>query len=174
MSFKDRPQAWCTPMGLFAVIGPSRKDQRGPSAVCARSLSNTRFSSQKRRISRSIAGKSGTLGTGRYMFFHDNEVGHALACLVGQAVSPVGLAESRPRFHSHVRGVQVSTEFVRGRCLLFRTLKDHYCICLLTRAFGTAAQRSRCLPRRRMARWFPALPMGRFCLATTVLSASTA
>src|SRR6185369_8529854 len=59
-------------MGLLAVIGPSRNDQRGPSAVCARSLSKTLFSSQKRSISRSIAGKSGTLGTGRYMSFHHN------------------------------------------------------------------------------------------------------
>src|SRR5580698_3166401 len=67
MSFSDRPQAWCTPMGLFAVIGPSRNDQRGPFAVCLRSCSKIRFSPQKRRISRSMAGKSGTLGTGRYI-----------------------------------------------------------------------------------------------------------
>src|ERR1700683_4520386 len=55
-------------MGLFAVIGPSINDQCGPWALRSRSLSKMRFSSQKRRSSRSIAGKSGTLGTGRYMF----------------------------------------------------------------------------------------------------------
>ena len=47
-------------MGLLAVIGPSRNDHRGPPAVWARSLSRMRRSSQKRKISRSIAGKSGT------------------------------------------------------------------------------------------------------------------
>src|SRR5580692_5726282 len=58
-------------MGLFAVIGPSRKDQRGPLAFCWRSLSKTRFSSQKRSISRSMVGKSGTFGTGLYMFINN-------------------------------------------------------------------------------------------------------
>src|SRR5262245_38710991 len=66
MSLSERPQAWCTPIGLLAVIGPSRKDQRGPSFVWARSLSKMRRSAQKRRISRSRAGKSGIRGTGRY------------------------------------------------------------------------------------------------------------
>src|ERR1035437_3874527 len=68
MSLSERPQAWCTPMGLLAVIGPSRNDHRGPLAVCARSLWKMRCSSQKRRIWRSMAGKSGTLGTDRYIF----------------------------------------------------------------------------------------------------------
>src|ERR1035438_8773532 len=68
MSFSERPQAWCTPMGLLAVMGPSRNDQGGPPAVCARSFRKIWRSSQKRRSSRSIAGKSGTLGTGRYIF----------------------------------------------------------------------------------------------------------
>src|SRR5580704_9939387 len=71
MSFNDRPHAWCTPMGLFAVIGPSRKDQRGPCAFCWRSFSKMRFSSQKRSISRSMAGKSGTLATGLYMLVNN-------------------------------------------------------------------------------------------------------
>src|ERR1039458_4228270 len=71
MSFSERPQAWCTPIGLLAVIGPSRNDQRGPPAVCARSFSKIRFSSQKRSIARSIAGKSGTFGTDRYIFIWD-------------------------------------------------------------------------------------------------------
>src|SRR5579864_5472792 len=58
-------------MGLFAVIGPSRKDQRGPLAFCSRSLSKIRCSSQKRSISRSMVGKSGTFGTGLYMFINN-------------------------------------------------------------------------------------------------------
>src|ERR1039458_10396370 len=58
-------------MGLLAVIGPSRNDQGGPPAVCARFFSNLLFSAQKRRISRSMAGKSGTFGTDRYIFIWD-------------------------------------------------------------------------------------------------------
>src|SRR5580704_14015216 len=58
-------------MGLFAVIGPSRKDQRGPFALCSRCLSKIRCSSQKRSISRSMVGKSGTFGTGLYMFINN-------------------------------------------------------------------------------------------------------
>src|ERR1017187_8971126 len=58
-------------MGLLAVIGPSRNDQGGPPAVCARSFSKMRFSAQKRRTSRSMAGKSGTFGTDRYIFIWD-------------------------------------------------------------------------------------------------------
>src|ERR1017187_3339081 len=67
ISFSERPQAWCTPIGLLAVIGPSRNDQRGPPAVWARSFSTMRCSSQKR----SMAGKSGTFGTDRYIFIWD-------------------------------------------------------------------------------------------------------
>src|ERR1039458_7000204 len=71
MSFSERPHAWCTPIGLLAVIGPSRNDQRGPPAVWARSFSKMRFSSQKRSMARSMVGKSGTFGTGRYIFIWD-------------------------------------------------------------------------------------------------------
>src|ERR1017187_5274994 len=71
MSFNERPQAWWTPMGLLAVMGPSRNDQRGPAAVCARSFWKIWRSSQKRKSSRSMAGKSGTLGTGLYIFIGD-------------------------------------------------------------------------------------------------------
>src|ERR1017187_5951308 len=71
MSFSERPHAWCTPIGLLAVIGPSRNDQRGPPAVWARSFSKMRFSAQKRSIARSMAGKSGTFGTDRYIFIWD-------------------------------------------------------------------------------------------------------
>ncbi len=59
-----RPQAWWTPIGLFAVMGPSRKLQRGPPAFWARSRSNVRRSRQRPRISCSWATRSGLLLTG--------------------------------------------------------------------------------------------------------------
>src|ERR1051326_2110708 len=66
-SFLDGPITANNPMGLLAVIGPSKNDQRGPWAFFWRSLLKICLSCQKRRISRSIAGKSGTFATGRYM-----------------------------------------------------------------------------------------------------------
>src|SRR5438045_7883603 len=59
-----RPQAWWTPIGLFAVIGPSWKLQRGPPAFWARSLANVPRSRQSSRISCSSATRSGRVGTG--------------------------------------------------------------------------------------------------------------
>src|SRR5665647_2370792 len=59
-----RPQAWCTPIGLLAVIGPSRKLQRGPPAFWARRRANVRRSRQRARISCSWATRSGLLVTG--------------------------------------------------------------------------------------------------------------
>src|SRR5580704_7333727 len=72
-------------MGLFAVIGPSRKDHRGPLAFCSRSLSKIRFSSQKRSISRSMVGKSGTFGTGLYMFVNNIVLADAGASVPARA-----------------------------------------------------------------------------------------
>ena len=60
-----RPQAWWTPIGLLAVIGPSRKLQRGPPAFWARSRANVRRSRQRARISCSWATRSGFAVTGR-------------------------------------------------------------------------------------------------------------
>src|SRR3954447_24149300 len=60
-----RPQAWWTPIGLLAVIGPSRKLQRGPLAFWARNRSNVRRSRHRSRISYSCATKSGFEVTGR-------------------------------------------------------------------------------------------------------------
>src|SRR5689334_10431931 len=45
-------------MGLLAVMGPSRKDQRGPFLFFSRSRSKARISSQNASIWRSRAGKS--------------------------------------------------------------------------------------------------------------------
>src|ERR1035437_1077608 len=59
-----RPQAWWTPIGLFAVMGPSRKLQRGPPAFWARRRANVRRSRQRARISCSWATRSGLLATG--------------------------------------------------------------------------------------------------------------
>ena len=59
-----RPQAWWTPIGLFAVIGPSRKLQRGPPAFCARRRANVRRSAHCRSRSCSWATRSGLLETG--------------------------------------------------------------------------------------------------------------
>src|SRR5207247_1566293 len=67
-------------MGLFAVIGPSRNDHGEPFAVCSRSLSKIRFSSQKRRTSRSRVGKSGTLSTGRYIVINNIISPKSLVC----------------------------------------------------------------------------------------------
>src|SRR6185503_6004879 len=50
-------------MGLLAVIGPSRKDQRGLPRFFATSFSKIRSRSQKERRSRSRAGKSSVVGT---------------------------------------------------------------------------------------------------------------
>src|SRR5215210_2474701 len=52
-------------MGLFAVIGPSRKLQRGPSRFWARSRANVRRSRHCPRISCSSATRSGFAETGR-------------------------------------------------------------------------------------------------------------
>ena len=60
-----RPQAWWTPIGLLAVIGPSRKLQRGPPAFWARSRANVRRSRHWARISCSWATRSGFELTGR-------------------------------------------------------------------------------------------------------------
>ena len=39
-----RPQAWWTPIGLLAVIGPSRNDQRGLPRFFGRSFSKAPIS----------------------------------------------------------------------------------------------------------------------------------
>ena len=64
MSLYVRPQAWWTPIGLLAVIGPSRKLQRGPPAFCSRRRSNVRRSRQRASTSCSWATRSGLLLTG--------------------------------------------------------------------------------------------------------------
>src|SRR5690349_16803682 len=64
-SLYARPQAWWTPIGLLAVIGPSRKLHLGPPAFCARSRANVRRSRHRARISCSWATKSGFDVTGR-------------------------------------------------------------------------------------------------------------
>src|SRR5690349_4263315 len=66
-SLYARPQAWWTPIGLFAVIGPSRKLQRGPPAFCARSRANVRRSRHVASSSCSWATRSGFEVTGRNM-----------------------------------------------------------------------------------------------------------
>src|SRR4029450_4908909 len=66
-SWERGPQAWCTPIGLLAVIGPSRKLQRGPPAFCARSRANVRRSRHVSRSSCSWATRSGFEVTGRNM-----------------------------------------------------------------------------------------------------------
>ena len=53
-----RPQAWCTPMGPLAVIGPSMNDQWAPLWFLARRVWKASVSFQKRRMSRSREGKS--------------------------------------------------------------------------------------------------------------------
>src|SRR6476660_1382278 len=58
-----RPHAWWTPMGLLAVIGPSRKDQRGLPRFLARNFSKICRSSHQRRVARSRAGKSTWVST---------------------------------------------------------------------------------------------------------------
>src|SRR5829696_6327561 len=64
-SLYARPQAWWTPIGLLAVIGPSRKLQCGPPAFRARRRSNVRRSRHSARISCSCATRSGFALTGR-------------------------------------------------------------------------------------------------------------
>src|SRR6266508_217380 len=54
-----RPQAWWTPIGLLAVIGPSRKLQRCPPASWVRSRANVRRLAQRASNSCSCATKSG-------------------------------------------------------------------------------------------------------------------
>jgi hypothetical protein len=51
------------PIGLLAVIGPSRNDHFGLPRFFSRSFSNACVCSQKRRISRSSAGKSKVVST---------------------------------------------------------------------------------------------------------------
>src|SRR5437588_5760659 len=58
-----RPQAGWTPIGLLAVIGPSRNDHFGLPRFLARTLSKMPRSSQKRRTARSRAGKSTWVST---------------------------------------------------------------------------------------------------------------
>src|SRR4030042_717704 len=65
MSLEVRPQAWCTPIGLFAVIGPSINDHfLGDDWLRWRYFSTISCSCHQRRISRSKAGKSTLVGTG--------------------------------------------------------------------------------------------------------------
>src|SRR5919198_1065019 len=64
MSLYVRPHAWWTPIGLLAVMGPSRKLQRGPPAFCARRRSNVRCSAQRASRACSRATKSGFESTG--------------------------------------------------------------------------------------------------------------
>src|ERR1035437_4559285 len=65
MSLYVRPQAWWTPIGLLAVIGPSRKLQCGPPAFWARRRANVRRSRQRASISCSAPMRSGLGLTGR-------------------------------------------------------------------------------------------------------------
>ena len=58
-SLYARPQAWWTPIGLLAVIGPSRKLQRGPPAFWARSRANVPRSRHRSSSSCSWATRSG-------------------------------------------------------------------------------------------------------------------
>src|SRR5215213_3852158 len=62
-----RPQAWWTPIGLLAVIGPSRKLQCGPPAFWARRRAKVARSRHSARTSCSSATRSGRAGTGRNM-----------------------------------------------------------------------------------------------------------
>ncbi|MBA7675767.1 hypothetical protein ES703_84004 [subsurface metagenome] len=52
------PHAWCTPMGLFAVMGPSMKDQPGKSFVSSTRFLKAPIFSQKTSVSRSSLAKS--------------------------------------------------------------------------------------------------------------------
>src|ERR1700675_2973524 len=64
-SLEVRPQAWGTPIGLLAVIGPSRKLHFGPPAFWARRRSNVRRSRHSARVACSWAMRSGFAVTGR-------------------------------------------------------------------------------------------------------------
>src|SRR5829696_183571 len=59
-----RPQAWWTPIGLLAVIGPSRKLHRGPPSFWARRRANVRRSAHSPSSACSWATKSGLAVTG--------------------------------------------------------------------------------------------------------------
>ena len=51
-------------MGLLAVMGPSKKDQRGPSAFFLRSRLKVSSAAQRSSIRRSMDGKSSSSGSG--------------------------------------------------------------------------------------------------------------
>src|ERR1035437_10542790 len=65
MSLYVRPQAWWTPIGLLAVIGPTRRSSDLPPAFWARRLANVRRSRQRASISCSAPMRSGLALTGR-------------------------------------------------------------------------------------------------------------
>src|SRR5664280_1060410 len=66
-SLYARPQAWCTPIGLLAVMGPSRKLQRSLPAFWARRRANVWRSRHRARISFSWATRSGLELTVRHI-----------------------------------------------------------------------------------------------------------
>src|SRR5438874_13808560 len=69
MSFSVRPQPWCTPIGLLAVIGPSMNDHRSCPLFFSRSFLKASVSLQKSRTPCSIFGKSSLLSTGLNIVF---------------------------------------------------------------------------------------------------------
>src|SRR5580704_14807011 len=101
-------------MGLLAVMGPSRNDQRGPPAVCARSFWKIWRSSQKRKRSRSIAGKSGILGTGLYIFIWRRKAEgiwmpeNSMVAFGGRGLTAVGRDHRSER---SIVGIAPATEF---------------------------------------------------------------
>src|SRR5258705_8353207 len=58
MSLNVRPHAWWIPIGLFAVIGPSRKEKRGPPRFWATRCEKTCSRSQNSRVAVATATKS--------------------------------------------------------------------------------------------------------------------
>ena len=64
-SLYERPHAWCTPIGLFAVIGPSMNDQRRSDAALRRMyFSIIRRSRHHSSVAFSISTNFGRVDTG--------------------------------------------------------------------------------------------------------------
>src|SRR5262249_31930386 len=90
-------------MGLLAVMGPSRKDQRGLPAFCATSFSKALVSRQNRRTSCSPATRLGVLGTfSNIKTFPEN---------TGQKHDSIGLARAREWRIRRARGAGHWREF---------------------------------------------------------------
>src|SRR4029453_10440063 len=58
MSLNVRPHAWWIPIGLFAVMGPSRKEKRGPPRFLATRREKTCSRSQNCSVVRAAVTKS--------------------------------------------------------------------------------------------------------------------